>query len=81
MKEREAGSGTNWAAWLRKAESDWLNIGNNLAAPRVPWDTVCFHAHQATEKTLKALIVQRGRQPRRTTPRTSSSPPRPMRAA
>lgn len=30
--------------WFRKAESDILNIRNNLAADKVPTDTVCFHA-------------------------------------
>jgi hypothetical protein len=35
---------TNYHAWLAKAESALLNIENNLAAKRVPWDTVCFHA-------------------------------------
>ncbi len=35
---------TNYRAWLAKAESDLLNIENNVQADRVPWDTVCFHA-------------------------------------
>lgn len=52
--------------WLRKAESDRLNIHNNLAAERVPWDTVCFHAQQVAEKMLKALLVQQGQLPLRT---------------
>lgn len=33
---------------------------NNLAASRIPWDTVCFHAQQAIEKSLKALLLHRG---------------------
>ncbi|MGQ0812328.1 MAG: HEPN domain-containing protein [Nitrospiraceae bacterium] len=37
-----------------------LNIENNLAAARVPWDTVCFHAQQCAEKYLKALLISRG---------------------
>lgn len=49
-------------AWLAKADNDVLNIENNIAAERVLWDTVCFHAQQATEKTLKAFLVFR-RQP------------------
>ncbi len=44
-------------AWVLKAEHDLLNIKNNLAAPEVPWDTVCFHAQQCSEKYLKALLV------------------------
>jgi HEPN domain-containing protein len=46
-----------YPAWLAKAENDVLNIENNLAAERVPWDTVCFHAQQAVEKTMKALLL------------------------
>jgi HEPN domain-containing protein len=48
-------------AWVEKAESDLLCIENNLAASRVPWDTVVFHAQQAAEKLLKALLVAAGR--------------------
>lgn len=51
---------SNVRAWLEKAEHDLLNIENNLAAVRVPWDTVCFHAQQAAEKTLKAFLVHHG---------------------
>ena len=46
-------------AWVLKAEHDLLNIENNLAAPEVPWDTVCFHAQQCAEKYLKAPLVSR----------------------
>ena len=46
-----------WRAWLAKAGSDVLNIQNNLAATSVPWDTVCYHAQQAVEKTLKAFLI------------------------
>lgn len=40
MKPPDAGA----AAWLEKADSDLLCIENNLAATRVPWDAVVFHA-------------------------------------
>jgi hypothetical protein len=36
-------------------EHDLLNIENNLAAARVPWDTVC-----CAEKYLKALLISNG---------------------
>jgi HEPN domain-containing protein len=52
---------SNWAAWLRKADHDLLNIENNLAAKEIPWDTVCFHAQQTAEKSLKAFLVYHGR--------------------
>lgn len=46
-------------SWIAKAESDLLNIRNNLGAEHVPWDTVCFHAQQAAEKMLKAVLASR----------------------
>lgn len=51
---------------MGKAENDLLNVENNLAATRVPWDTVCFHAQQAAEKLLKAFLVFHGQEPPRT---------------
>lgn len=29
--------------WLAKADSDLLNVDNNLRSQNVPCDTVCFH--------------------------------------
>jgi len=55
----------NWADWVGKADNDLLNVRNNLAAERVPWDTVCFHAQQAAEKMLKAFLVRHGQAPRK----------------
>ena len=52
-----SGRESNYASWLAKAEHDLLNIRNNLSAVQVPWDTVCFHAQQAAEKCLKALLI------------------------
>ncbi len=54
------------AAWLAKAERDLLNVSNNIAAAETPWDTVCFHAQQGTEKTPKALLTAYGQVPPRT---------------
>ena len=51
---------SHYAAWIAKADSDFLNIENNLTVARVPWDTVCFHAQQAAEKLLKAFLVYHG---------------------
>lgn len=47
-------------AWAEKADNDLLCIANNVAAERVPWDVVVFHAQQAAEKLLKALLVSTG---------------------
>ena len=44
-------------AWYAKAEGDLLNIQNNLACSKVPWETLVFHAHQAAEKYLKGLLA------------------------
>jgi len=57
---------TNWPSWVAKADNDLLCIRNNLAADRIPWDTVCYHAQQVVEKMLKAFLVFHGRQPRKT---------------
>jgi HEPN domain-containing protein len=57
---------SNYQTWLAKAEHDLLNIENNLQAPEIPWDTVCFHAQQAAEKFLKAFLIFHGQPPVRT---------------
>lgn len=56
-----AAESSNYKAWLAKPENDFTNIENHLAANRVPWDTVCFHAQQAAQKVPKALLVFHGR--------------------
>ena len=43
-------------AWLAKADSDLLAARRLLAAGG-PFDAVCFHAQQACEKALKALLA------------------------
>ena len=61
-----SGRETDYAAWIEKAEHDLLVIENNLVAERVPWDMVCFHAQQAAEKLLKAVLVYHGNVPSKT---------------
>jgi HEPN domain-containing protein len=46
-------------AWLAKSRGDILCIENNLAAAKVPWEAVAFHAQQAVEKALKGILVSR----------------------
>ncbi len=58
-----SGTKSNYETWLRKAENDLLNIENNLHAKNIPWDTICFHAQQAAEKSLKAFLVFHGWRP------------------
>lgn len=43
--------------WIKKAESDLKNIALVLPARDAPLDTVCFHAQQAAEKYIKALLT------------------------
>lgn len=43
-------------AWLAKAESD-LTAARRLLEAEGPFDAVCFHAQQAAEKALKALLA------------------------
>jgi len=46
--------------WIEKAESDLRNIALVLPAEDPPLDTVCFHAQQAAEKCIKALLTCHG---------------------
>ena len=45
--------------WLRKADSD-LVTAELVVSGDGPYDTDCYHAHQAIEKCLKAVIAHRG---------------------
>ena len=44
------------ADWLRFAESD-LALARAPAAPGVLYEMLCFHAQQAAEKSLKAVLL------------------------
>jgi len=44
-------------AWFSKAENDFLNARNSLAADMIPLDTVCFHRQQMAEKYLKGFLA------------------------
>jgi len=46
--------------WIRKADSDLRNTALVLPAEDAPLDTVCFHAQQAAEKCIKALLTCHG---------------------
>jgi HEPN domain-containing protein len=43
--------------WLEKAEVDFRTIDILMAHPEPPSSSVCFHAQQAAEKLLKALLT------------------------
>jgi HEPN domain-containing protein len=61
-----SGRKSDHAVWLAKAEDDVLVIESILAAPRVSWEAVAFHAQQAAEKFLKGLLAEKGTQPPKT---------------
>ena len=52
--------------WLDVADSDVLAVERLSTFEPVDWRPVCFHAQQGAEKYLKALLVHRRIQPRRT---------------
>ena len=43
--------------WLRKADNDLVTARQTLLLCSGPTDTPCFHAQQAIEKVLKALLT------------------------
>jgi HEPN domain-containing protein len=47
------------ASWLRFARSD-LALARQQPAGDVLAETLCFHAQQAVEKTIKAVLIHRG---------------------
>lgn len=63
---REEGEPSSVREWLERAEQDLLAIEGLVAADRVPWGAVGFHAEQAAEKFLKVLLIKRGIRPDRT---------------
>jgi HEPN domain-containing protein len=57
------GTPASVSAWLGKAQGD-LDAAAVLSAQEDPhWDIVVFHAQQAAEKFLKALLVRNGQRP------------------
>lgn len=45
-------------SWVKKAENDLKNATHTLKmGDDCPYDTVCFHAQQAAEKYIKALLT------------------------
>jgi HEPN domain-containing protein len=44
-------------AWLRFAKSD-LALASNCPNDEVLLESLCFHAHQAAEKSVKAILIK-----------------------
>jgi HEPN domain-containing protein len=51
--------------WLAYSESD-LAVARGVDRPGVLTETLCFHAQQAAEKAVKAVLVAEGAEPPRT---------------
>jgi HEPN domain-containing protein len=49
------------AQWIEKAGHDLVTARAVLTLPDGPTDTPCFHAQQAVEKALKALLTKHGK--------------------
>lgn len=57
------GQSLEYQAWLRYADDD-LKAAEELMKVQL-YNVVCFHAHQAAEKCLKAFLVKHGVNPPR----------------
>lgn len=49
----------HFKGWILKADSDLSNVSRTLNSDG-PYDTACFHAQQAIEKTLKSFLAYHG---------------------
>lgn len=45
--------------WLKKAKNDLQAVQRIMAESDYPTDIVCFHSQQAIEKSLKAILIYR----------------------
>ncbi len=46
--------------WLRYAQSDFAIACQAQASPLILLQTLCFHAQQTVEKSIKAVLLQQG---------------------
>lgn len=54
------------ANWLKKAENDFKTGIDEMATAEPATDTICFHMQQCVEKYLKAFLVSKNMDFRRT---------------
>lgn len=66
VREQSPGPPESVQDWLVHANEDLRVIEHEISSENVPWGAVCFHAQQAAEKYLKALLIQRWIKPPRT---------------
>jgi HEPN domain-containing protein len=46
--------------WMKKADEDYQLVITLLRRKKIPSNAICFHAQQAAEKHLKAVLQERG---------------------
>lgn len=56
---KSAGQSEEYQRWLTEAEAELVVIDVLRTDSRVPARVVCFHAHLAAEKALKAVVILR----------------------
>ncbi len=66
VREPEPGTPKSVAVWLERADEDRRIVEQLLLAAQPAWGGIAFHAQQAAEKHLKALLVSQWRKPPRT---------------
>ena len=50
-------NGNPWSQWIRRAESHLARAKLGRQVPEILYGDLCFDAQQATEKSLKALML------------------------
>lgn len=66
VRERPGGVPDSFAGWLAHAERD-MRLAVHLSSDFAEWkESICYHAQQAAEKFLKALIIAQHAHPVRT---------------
>ena len=63
MSEQSSEVRRDVAAWVRKAEQDWITVGS--LDPSVVASVICFHCQQYAEKMIKAKLIFYGVNPPR----------------
>ncbi len=66
VREEKRGQPDSLAEWLLRARNDFTAMEALLLGAPDALDTIAFHAHQASEKLLKAALVARRLAPPRT---------------
>jgi HEPN domain-containing protein/predicted nucleotidyltransferase len=66
VREKRAELPESVAKWLKRADDDLRILQQSLNSESPVWTAIAFHAQQAAEKYLNALVVSRWRKPPRT---------------